>query len=647
MSKDKKSDGTGNQFNMQNPFEMFTQMNPFMQAMQQQQNNHDIYSQFAQNMTNLTQQIANQSMKLTNQPQYTSTSVMFDLMEGWRKIGHNVSHNPGTMVEEQMNLWKNQVQLWQNTMLKMAGKTPEPVTTPEKGDKRFADEEWENNPLFDFLKQSYLLNAQAMMDAIDEVEGIDEKTRQRLAFFTRQWINAIAPTNFLLTNPEVLRLTLESGGQNLIQGMKQLAEDMSNSAETLNIRMTDSSAFRVGDNIAISQGKVVFENHMMQLIQYAPATEKVKKRPLIMVPPWINKFYIMDLREKNSFIRWAVNEGHTVFVISWANPTPDYKFVGMETYMKDGLLTALDQVEAITGEKSANVTGYCIGGMLTALTLGYLAGKGQSERIASATLWTTIIDFSDPGDIGVFIDDKIVTAIDKQNEKTGVFDGRMMGVSFSLLRENSLYWNYFIQNYLKGERPVPFDLLYWNSDCTNVTAKLHHFLLRELYINNSMKKANAIELDGVKIDLSKVKTPVFMVATLQDHIAKWRGCYAGTQIFGGETMFILGESGHIAGIMNPPNSKYGYYTNDNYSADADQWYKDAVHVQDTWWHKWRDWVKAYEGDTVKARVVGKNHQGQDITTFGNAPGNYVLIKASDALAGHNHAEAYHSALPTK
>lgn len=649
-----------------NPFEFFaqlSQMNPFLQAMQQMQpafnqekqdngstaettaNPADLYSQFAQNMANLTQQIAHQSLKMSQQPQHTNTSMLFDLMEGWRQMGNMVSNKPGSVVEEQVTLWKNQLQLWQNTMFKMAGKPVNPVAMPEKGDKRFADEEWENNPVFDFLKQNYLLTSQSMMDAIDSVEGMDEKTRQRVAFFTRQWLNAMAPTNFLLTNPEVLKLTLESGGQNLVKGMKQMAEDMSNSADALNVRMTDNSAFRVGDNIATSKGKVIFENHMMQLIQYEPATDTVHQRPLLMVPPWINKFYIMDLREKNSFIRWATNEGHTVFVISWANPTPEYRNVGMETYLKEGVLKALDQVQAITGEDSVNITGYCIGGMLVSLTLGYLTATKQSSRIASATLWTAIIDFSDPGDIGVFIDPKIVEAIDRQNHEKGVFDGRMMGMSFSMLRENSLYWNYYVQNYLKGERPVPFDLLYWNSDCTNVTAKLHHFLLKDFYIDNLLRKPNGVVIDGVKIDLSKVKTPVYMVATLQDHIAKWKSCYPGTQVFGGEKTFVLGESGHIAGIMNPPNSKYGYYSNPNYSQDPDEWYKDAEYTADSWWTHWREWIKKHEGGQVPAREVGKDTHGNVIDTFGDAPGRYVQVKAAEALLGHNHAEMYRDLLP--
>lgn len=586
---------------------------------------------FTKSMADLTMRIQNEMVRMSTSNNHTGTSVTFDILNGWRQFGNMMKEHPGSVVDEQANLWKNQYQLWQNTMLKMAGQNPPPVTKPAKGDKRFNDEEWEKNPWFDYLKQNYLLTSDAILEAINKVEGIDDKTRQRLAFFTRQWINAVAPTNFLFTNPEVLRLTLQSQGQNLVNGMKQLAEDLENSADTLNIRMTDQSAFRVGDNIATTSGKVVFQNRMFELIQYTPTTEKVYQKPLLLVPPWINKFYIMDLREKNSFIRWAISQGHTVFVISWVNPTREYKDVGMETYMEEGVLTALDEIERITGERQVNITGYCIGGMLTTLTLAWLAAKGQSDRIASVTLWATIIDFTDPGDIGVFIDDKIVSSIEKQNDKEGVFDGRMMGVAFSMLRENSLYWNYYVQNYLKGERPVPFDLLYWNSDCTNVTAALHHFLLRKFYLENLLMKEGELEFCGVNIDLRNVKTPVFMVAALQDHIAKWRSCYAGTQVFGGDKTFVLGESGHIAGIMNPPEGKYGYYTFDEYDANPEIWYDNAQFVDESWWIKWQDWVQGHGNEKVSAREVGKDHKGKFIKTYGDAPGTYVLVKAEEAL----------------
>lgn len=579
----------------------------------------------------ISQRLLNETMRMSSQSSDTGTSVMFDVMEGWRKFTNTMGHNPGSLVDEHMQFWQKQMQLWQNTLMKLSGKQADQVITPEKGDNRFNDEEWSNNPIFDFLKQSYLLTVDSMMNSISAAEGLDEKTRQRLSFFTRQWLNAIAPSNYIWSNPEILRLTQESGGQNLIQGLKQLVEDMEKSADALNIRMTDTSAFRVGDNIATTPGKVVLRNRMMELIQYTPTTKKVHKRPLLIVPPWINKFYILDLREKNSYIRWALEEGHSVFVISWVNPNRSYRDVGMENYMHEGLLAALDTISAITGEKDANVIGYCIGGMLLALTLSWLTEKGQADRIASATFWATIFDFSDPGDIGVFIDDKIVSAIEKEESRQGVFDGRMMAVAFSLLRENSLYWNYYIQNYLKGERPIAFDLLFWNSDCTNVPAALHRFLLRELYLENKLIKQGELEFDGVNIDLSKVTTPVFVVSTLQDHIAKWRGSYQATQIFGGDVKFVLGESGHIAGIMNPPTGKYGYYDYSEMPENPDQWYAKASKHQKSWWLAWKDWVSPFTGEQIVAREPGVDANGKSWDLICDAPGEYVHVRAEDAL----------------
>ena len=579
-----------------------------------------------------TQKLFNETFKRVGQEGHVNQSLMFNLIDGWQNFTTGVTEkSPTALLEQQMDLWQQQFKLYQNTLMKVTGGEAEPLITPEKGDKRFADEDWSDNPYFDFIKQSYLLTVNNMMETIDNTEGIDEKTRQRLSFFTRQWLNAVAPSNFLWSNPEVLRLTTESGGQNLLQGLKQLSEDMEKSSEMLSIRMTDDEAFKLGENIATTPGKVVFRNRMFELIQYTPTTSKVKKRPLLIVPPWINKFYILDLKEKNSYIRWALDEGHSVFVIAWVNPTPAYKDVGMETYMHEGLLTALDVIEEIIGEPDANVIGYCIGGMLLALTLSWLTENEQSERIASATFWATIFDFSDPGDLGVFIDERVVSALEKEEDNKGVLDGRIMGVAFSLLRENSLYWNYYVQNYLKGERPMPFDLLYWNSDCTNVTAALHSFVLRELYLENKMIEKGTLDFDGIKIDLSKVKTPAYVVATLQDHIAKWKGSYQSTQVLGGDVTFVLGESGHIAGIINPPTGKYGFYTHDEYVADPDDWYAKAEKQDRSWWLHWSEWVDKHTKAKVDARQPGCDHKGKDWPVLSDAPGEYVHVRADEAL----------------
>ncbi|WP_435950602.1 class I poly(R)-hydroxyalkanoic acid synthase [Psychrobacter sp. DM8] len=583
-------------------------------------------------ITDFTQKFMSESLKRAGQDDNISQSIMLNIIDGWQNLTTGVTEkSPTALIEKQMMLWQQQVQLSQNALMNFSGNQTEPLATPEKGDKRFNDEEWSNNSIFDLLKQSYLLMVDSMMSTIDKADGIDDKTRQRLSFFTRQWLNAVAPSNFLWSNPEVLRLTMESGGQNLVKGLKQLTEDMEKSAQVLSVRMTDDDAFKLGENIATTPGKVVFRNHMFELIQYTPTTDKVHKRPLLIIPPWINKFYIMDLQEKNSYIRWALNEGHSVFVISWANPTPAYKNVGMDTYMHDGLLTALDTIQEITGEPDANVIGYCIGGMLLALTLSWLTENEQADRIASATFWTTIFDFTDPGDLGVFIDERVVGALEKEGNDKGVFDGRMMGVAFSLLRENSLYWNYYVQNYLKGERPIPFDLLYWNSDCTNVTAALHSFVLRELYLGNKMIEKGSLDYDGIKVDLSKVTTPTYVVATLQDHIAKWKGSYTSTQVLGGDVTFVLGESGHIAGIINPPTGKYGFYTHDEYASDPDEWYAKAQKQDRSWWLHWEEWIDQHSAGQADSRMPGVDHKGQEWQVLGDAPGTYVHVRAEDAL----------------
>ncbi|MCC3344481.1 class I poly(R)-hydroxyalkanoic acid synthase [Psychrobacter sanguinis] len=581
----------------------------------------------------LTQKFSTQYFKRLTQTSITSQSLLFGLMDICQQFTTAaITNSPATLMADQLQLYQQQMQLLKNSLMTAIGAEKEPLVQPEKGDKRFNDKAWSDRVFFNHIKQSYLLSANSILNTIETTEGIDNKTRQRLSFFTRQWLNAIAPSNFLLTNPEVLRITKENKGKNLLRGLKQLAEDLEKSAHLLTIRMTDDNAFMLGENIAATPGKVVYRNRMFELIQYTPTTELVNKRPLLIVPPWINKFYIVDLKEKNSYIRWALNEGHSVFIISWVNPDRSYKQAGMETYMHEGLLTALTVIEDITGEPDANVIGYCIGGMLLALTLSWLAENNQSQSIASATFWTTMFDFSDPGDLGVFIDENIVNALEQEGEKKGVFDGRLMGIAFSLLRENSLYWNYYIQNYLKGERPIPFDLLYWNSDCTNVTAALHRFVLRELYLGNKLIQKGGLQFDNINIDLSKVTTPTYVVAALQDHIVKWKGSYQSTQVLGGNVTFVLAESGHVAGIINPPTGKYGFYTHDLNVSDPEQWFDLAQKQDRSWWLHWREWISNYSEGKVPARQPGKDTKGNELPVLCDAPGEYVRIKAAEALA---------------
>ncbi len=551
--------------------------------------------------------------------------LLFETLDGYRQLFEkNYSQQPGTLLDQQMAFWQQHQALWQNLMLRMAGKDVPELVQASKGDRRFEASDWHENPWFSYLQQTYLLISRSVMQAVDAASGLDDKALQRLRFMTRQWLSAMAPSNFLWSNPEMLRLTAESGGQNLLRGLQQLVEDLQNSAESLNITMTDRSAFRVGENLATTPGKVVFRNELIELIQYAPRTSEVYARPLLIVPPWINKFYVLDLSEKQSLARWICEQGHTVFMISWVNPGRALHDKGIEDYMQQGLLAALDAIRAQTGVADANVLGYCAGGILLSITLAWLAARGEAGRIASATQLATLADFSDSGDIGVFIDETLLGALEGELDRQGVLDGRMLAVTFSILRENDLYWNYYIQNYLKGERPVPFDMLYWNTDSTNVPARVHKFFLRQLYTEDKLRQPGALQIAGQSIDLRQVKTPAFIYASLQDHIAKWPGCYASTQLYSGPVEFVLGESGHVAGVLNAPGGRYGHYRHHQLPSSSADWFAAAqYHAGASWWLPWAEWLAGHAGDKVAARAP--------LQDLGDAPGSYVRVSAAEAL----------------
>lgn len=527
--------------------------------------------------------------------------------------------NPFRLAENQMMLWRDYMELWQSSTLRLMGVDPEPVITPDKTDRRFKDDAWEDYYVFDFIKQSYLIAARWLQTTVAGVEGLDEQTARKADFYTRQFVDALAPTNFVLTNPEALRETMQTGGQNLLKGLRNLLEDLERGDGQLNIRMTDLEAFEVGKNIAVTPGKVVFQNEMMQLLQYQPSTELVKKRPLMVVPPWINKFYIMDLRAKNSFIKWLVDQGHTVFVISWVNPTAEYADTDFDDYLRGGTLAALDAIEQATGEREVNALGYCLGGTLLYATLGYLS-QVNDDRIQSTSLLTTLIDFSQPGELEVFLDDQQLTALERRMGERGYLEGSEMATSFNLLRANDLIWSFVINNYLLGKDPFPFDLLYWNSDSTRMPAKMHSFYLRNMYQKNLLREPGGISLNGQPIDLSKVKVPVYFLSAIEDHIAPWKSTYVGTQLFAGPVRFVLGASGHIAGVINPPvSNKYHYWTNSRVVADPDEWLADAERHPGSWWNDWRDWVSALSNEQVKARIPGDGK----LPILEDAPGTYV------------------------
>ena len=544
--------------------------------------------------------------------------------EAFLELTRTMMSDPQKMVQAQLNLWQNYVDLWHNTAQRMMGTPTEPLIQPDKGDRRFKSEEWQSNQVFDFIKQSYLLTARWLQDTVHDVEGLDEKNARKVDFYTRQFIDAMAPSNFVLTNPDVLRTTLESSGENLVRGLDNMLEDMKRGKGKLAIRMTDLDAFKVGENVAVSPGKVIWQTDLMQLIQYSPSTEKVYKRPLLIVPPWINKFYILDLKQENSFIKWAVDQGLTVFVISWVNPDKRLAQKTFEDYMFEGVLAALDGIEKAIGETEVNIIGYCLGGTLTAATLAYMKAK-DDERIKSATFFTALVDFEDAGELTIFIDEEQLRFLEERMEQQGgVLDGSAMSTTFNMLRANDLIWSFVINNYLMGKDPFPFDLLYWNSDSTRMPAKMHSYYLRNMYQQNLLVQPGGIMLNEVPIDLSQVDIPVNIISTKEDHIAPWKATYAATQLYSGKTDFTLAGSGHIAGIVNPPAAKkYGYWTNSSNPPTPDEWFASAEQHEGSWWPHWGKWIAKHAGRKVNARIPGEG----GTPALEDAPGSYVKVRA--------------------
>jgi len=532
--------------------------------------------------------------------------------------------NPAQMMKAQIGFWQDYMTLWQNTARRMMGIDTEPVIDAPATDRRFKDDAWKDSEVFDFIKQSYLLSARYVQDVVTHVDGLDKKTAQKVDFYARQFCDAMSPSNFLLTNPEVLRRTAETGGENLLKGLNNLLSDLENGKGKLRIKMTDMEAFKLGENIGVSPGKVVYQNELMQLIQYSPATETVLKRPLLIGPPWINKFYILDLRPRNSLVRWAVSQGHTVFVISWVNPDEQLAEKGFEDYMHQGYLAALDAIEKATGEREVNAIGYCLGGTLLASTLAYMAAK-KDDRIKSATFFVALTDFEEAGELGVFIDEEQLTSLEDKMNKRGFLEGSEMATTFNMLRANDLIWSFVVNNYLLGNDPFPFDLLYWNADSTRMPARMHSFYLRKMYQENLLSKPGGITLSGVPIDLRKIKTPAYFLSTREDHIAPWKSTYKGTQLLGGSKRFVLAASGHIAGVVNPPEGgKYSHWINEALPPDPDDWFKGATEIAGSWWPDWHRWVSAQANERVPARVPGDGK----LTPIEDAPGSYVRVRLS-------------------
>jgi len=534
--------------------------------------------------------------------------------------------DPTRLMEANMSLWQDYMSLWQSTAQRMMGVETEAVAAPDGDDRRFKDAVWSENEVFDYIKQSYLLTSRWMQSTVGDVEGLDDATAKKVDFFTRQFTEALSPTNFAMTNPEVLRATAESGGENLLNGLQNLLEDLEDGNGKLNIKMVDKEAFEVGVNVATTPGKVVYRNDLMELIQYEPATDKVSPVPLVIVPPWINKFYILDLRAKNSFIKWAVDQGHTVFIVSWVNPDADLAAKTFDDYMLEGPLAAFDVAAEITGQEQVNAIGYCIGGTLVGSALAYMAAKGI-DRVKSATFFTTMLDFAEAGELGVFIDEEALQNLEAKMNERGYLEGRDMATTFNMMRGNDLIWSFVVNNYLLGKEPFPFDLLYWNSDSTRMPAAMHSFYLRNMYLDNKLKDKGGVTLDGVAIDLGTVKVPTYAIATKEDHIAPWKSSFAITKLFSGPVRFVLSASGHIAGVVNPPVAeKYCHWTNTKKAETPDAWLDGAKQADGSWWPDWDKWAKKHAGKpSVKARKPGS----AKFKPLADAPGEYVRVQAED------------------
>jgi polyhydroxyalkanoate synthase len=582
---------------------------------------------FAHNMLRVgaqTQQLLTEFFKRMAERDSAAPLDPLNISGAFLALAKAMGEDRQTVMTGQAQLWKDWMGLWETTARRMLGGEAAAVIEPASGDRRFRDSEWQRNEIFDFIKQSYLLTANSVQQMVAHLHGIPDGERKRIEFYTKQFADAFAPTNFPLTNPEVMRATLKSNGENLVKGLDNLLADIERGKGELSIRQS-ADGFVLGENIATAPGKVVFRNSLIELLQYDAVTEQVHERPLLIFPPWINKFYILDLRPENSFIRWLTAQGYTVFVVSWANPDESQAELGFEDYMRDGIFTALDAVKDATGVEDPNCVGYCIGGTLLAATLAYMAAKGD-KRVHSATFWAAQTDFSDAGDLSVFVDEAQLEALQGQMKAAGgVLPGSKMAGAFNMLRANDLIWSFVINNYMLGKQPMPFDLLYWNSDTTRMPEKLHLSYLRQCYRDNALALGKMM-LGGVTLDLSKVKVPVYLQSAREDHIAPAKSVFKGAHLFGGPVRFIIAGSGHIAGVINPPAAKkYQYWTNDAKAKalDVEDWRDGATEHPGSWWTDWDKWLAKLSGKKIPARKPGDGN----LPVLGDAPGTYVKVKA--------------------
>jgi len=543
-----------------------------------------------------------------------------DMVKTFSRLTEYWLAEPSRALEAQTRLFSGYMDIWTNSIRRLSGEAAADAAEPDRSDKRFKDPEWARNAFFDFLRQVYLVTTRWATDLVEETQGLDEHTRHKARFYMKQITNALSPSNFVLTNPELFRETMASNGENLMRGMKMLAEDIRAGHGELKLRQSDQSRFSVGDNLATTPGKVVARSRVAEILQYEPATDTVLKRPLLICPPWINKFYILDLNPEKSFIRWAVAQGHTVFVISWVNPDERHGRMSWDDYIREGLALGLDTVEAATGEREVNAVGYCVGGTLLAAALALMARTGD-DRIRSATLLTTQVDFTHAGDLKVFVDEDQIAALEKAMGEKGYLDGTRMATAFNMLRSSELIWPYFVNNYLRGKEPMPFDLLYWNSDSTRMAAANHSFYLRNCYLENNLS-AGRMALAGHTLSLADVRIPIYNLATRDDHIAPARSVFVGCRFFGGEVAYVVAGSGHIAGVVNPPAAgKYQFWAGGKPEGEFDDWLAAAVETPGSWWPHWQAWIEAQDATRVAARKPGET-----TPVLGPAPGDYVKIR---------------------
>lgn len=545
-----------------------------------------------------------------------------DMVKTFSKLSEYWLADPQRALEAQTRLFAGYMTVWANAIQRVSpsAEGADDAVKPERGDKRFQDPEWGRNAFFDFLKQAYLVTSRWASELVEHAEGLDEHTRHKASFYVKQVSNAISPSNFILTNPELFRETVASNGENLVRGMKMLAEDIAAGKGDLKLRQADYSPFEIGRNIATTPGKVVGRSDVAEIIQYDPATETVLKRPLLICPPWINKFYILDLNPQKSFIRWAIEQGHTVFVISWINPDERHGAKSWEAYIREGLQYGLDTIEKATGERDVNAIGYCVGGTLLAAALALMAKEGD-DRIKSATFFTTQVDFTHAGDLKVFVDEEQVAAVEKSMNEKGYLDGTKMATAFNMLRSGDLIWPYVVNNYMRGKDPLPFDLLYWNADSTRMAAANHSFYLRNCYLENNLSRGT-MELAGHTVSLGDVTIPIYNLASREDHIAPALSVFLGSKYFGGKVEYVMAGSGHIAGVVNPPASnKYQYWTGGPPTGDFNQWIAAATDHPGSWWPHWQSWIEAKDNTRVPARKPGKH-----MKTLGDAPGTYVKVR---------------------